>query len=123
MAQRARFVLPLPVRRSRVAEFSVFVPALTLMLSTAFLPLLLTRFSVLLLVLGLLVIAWPVAMLTIGFRTRPWVRLALRQRGIDVCGRCGYLLRGLAEADKVCPECGLNCRDLPQLGERESAHV
>ena len=36
----------------------------------------------------------------------PLGRRILRQRGIDVCNRCGYWLRGLGKDITECPECG-----------------
>ena len=36
----------------------------------------------------------------------PLGRCLLRQRGIDVCIRCGYWLRDLSEDITKCPECG-----------------
>jgi DNA-directed RNA polymerase subunit RPC12/RpoP len=37
---------------------------------------------------------------------RPYVFMALQSLGFEVCGRCGYRLRGLGEAATRCPECG-----------------
>lgn len=36
----------------------------------------------------------------------PLGRRLLRERGIDVCIRCGYWLRGLGKDVTECPECG-----------------
>jgi hypothetical protein len=36
----------------------------------------------------------------------PYVRLALRSIGHEVCVECGHLLRGLAIDTPTCPECG-----------------
>ncbi len=36
----------------------------------------------------------------------PVARRLLRERGIDVCIRCGYWLRGLGKDVTECPECG-----------------
>ena len=36
----------------------------------------------------------------------PLARRLLRERGIDVCIRCGYWLRGLGKDVTKCPECG-----------------
>lgn len=36
----------------------------------------------------------------------PLGRRLIRERGIDVCLRCGYWLRGLGEDVTKCPECG-----------------
>ncbi|MEC9372892.1 MAG: hypothetical protein VYC34_03575 [Planctomycetota bacterium] len=38
--------------------------------------------------------------------TRRHIRMLLRKRGVAVCLRCGYDLRGLPEPDERCPECG-----------------
>jgi len=40
------------------------------------------------------------------FRFRACVYRALRERGYDVCMRCGYWLRDLPEDAVCCPECG-----------------
>jgi hypothetical protein len=40
------------------------------------------------------------------FRFRACVYRALRERGYDVCMRCGYWLRDLADDERRCPECG-----------------
>ena len=37
---------------------------------------------------------------------RPHVNQALREMGYDVCGWCGYWLRGLSSSIIKCPECG-----------------
>ena len=37
---------------------------------------------------------------------RPHVNQALREMGYDVCGWCGYWLRGLDDSTQKCPECG-----------------
>jgi hypothetical protein len=39
-------------------------------------------------------------------RFAPCVYRATRQRGHDVCTRCGYWLRGLGDDVGRCPECG-----------------
>jgi hypothetical protein len=39
-------------------------------------------------------------------RFAPCVYLAARRRGHDLCGHCGYWLRGLGEDISRCPECG-----------------
>lgn len=36
----------------------------------------------------------------------PHVYAELRNRGFDVCARCGYWLKGLANDFPTCPECG-----------------
>ena len=40
------------------------------------------------------------------FSILPVARRLLRERGIDVCIRCGYWLRGLGKDVTKCPECG-----------------
>ncbi len=42
------------------------------------------------------------------FSVAPVARRLLRERGIDVCIRCGYWLRDLGKDVTKCPECG--CR-------------
>jgi len=37
---------------------------------------------------------------------KPAVAIALREMGHDVCGSCGYWLRGLSDDVRQCPECG-----------------
>ena len=34
------------------------------------------------------------------------MRRAMGEHGIDLCVECGYLLTGLSDADRGCPECG-----------------
>ena len=43
----------------------------------------------------------------------PLGRRLLRERGIDVCIRCGYWLRGLNDDVRECPECGWQREDVP----------
>jgi len=60
--------------------------------------------------------ASPVALLLVCFvlggavlqrcRFAPCVYQATRQHGCDVCGKCGYWLKGLGEDVERCPECG-----------------
>ena len=40
------------------------------------------------------------------YRFAPCVYRALRLHGYDVCPRCGYWLKGLADDTDRCPECG-----------------
>ncbi|MFG0251378.1 MAG: hypothetical protein ACF8NJ_00730 [Phycisphaerales bacterium JB038] len=47
------------------------------------------------------------------WRFAPCVYRALRQEGHDVCGRCGYLLRGLPADGTCCPECGAKRLESP----------
>ncbi|UCD75798.1 MAG: hypothetical protein JSV91_02550 [Phycisphaerales bacterium] len=46
------------------------------------------------------------------YRFAPCVYRAIRDRGFDVCLKCGYWLRGLGDEVKLCPECGAE-RELP----------
>ncbi len=46
-------------------------------------------------------------------RFAPCVYRALRQRGHDVCLKCGYWLRGLNENISRCPECGRQRETIP----------
>jgi hypothetical protein len=56
-----------------------------------------------------LVMAW------IGRWTwRPSVILAIRERGHDLCVKCGYWLRGLGDDVKRCPECGALREPMPR---------
>ncbi len=48
------------------------------------------------------------------FRFAPCVYRAARQRGHDVCPKCGYWLKGLGADTQRCPECGC----VRRLGER-----
>jgi DNA-directed RNA polymerase subunit RPC12/RpoP len=47
-----------------------------------------------------------VAKLYIRWAWRSQILLALHSLGYEVCGRCGYSLRGLDEDSTHCPECG-----------------
>ena len=50
---------------------------------------------------------WVVAHAVFAYRCRrPYVFMALQSMGYEVCGRCGYRLRGLGEGATRCPECG-----------------
>ena len=50
---------------------------------------------------------WVVANAIFAYRCRrPYVFKALQSLGYEVCGRCGYRLHGLDEAETRCPECG-----------------
>ncbi len=40
------------------------------------------------------------------YRFAPCIYRATRQHGYDVCAKCGYWLRGLADKIERCPECG-----------------
>lgn len=51
----------------------------------------------------------------IGFA--PCVYRATRMAGMDVCLRCGYWLRGLAESEIHCPECGAIRHAMPRGAE------
>ncbi len=46
-------------------------------------------------------------------RFAPCVYRATRQRGFDVCVRCGYWLRGLGDDIQRCPECGMAREAMP----------
>ena len=52
---------------------------------------------------GLSVLALSIV---IRFCVAPLARGLLQERGIDVCIRCGYWLRGLGKDVTNCPECG-----------------
>jgi predicted RNA-binding Zn-ribbon protein involved in translation (DUF1610 family) len=50
---------------------------------------------------------WVLAHALFAYRyRRPYVFMALQSMGYEVCGRCGYRLRGLGEEATRCPECG-----------------
>ena len=66
----------------------------------------------------------PVALFVICFvvggailqrsRFAPCVYRATRQRGYDICAKCGYWLRGLSDDIKRCPECGMAREAVPE---------
>jgi hypothetical protein len=43
----------------------------------------------------------------------PMVRRVMRAHGHDICGKCGYWLRGLGDDVKRCPECGTRREAMP----------
>ncbi len=43
----------------------------------------------------------------------PFVYNELRNRGFDVCDKCGYWLRDLDRSIAQCPECGRQCDAMP----------
>jgi len=47
------------------------------------------------------------------YRFAPCVYRATRRQGYDVCGKCGYWLKGLSDEIKRCPECGAAREALP----------
>jgi hypothetical protein len=49
-------------------------------------------------------------------RFAPCVYQAIRQHGCDVCGKCGYWLKGLGEDVTRCPECGAPREAIGQRG-------
>jgi hypothetical protein len=52
------------------------------------------------------VVGAPTLMLLQRLRMAPLVRQIARERGYDICTRCGYWLRGLPDETTTCPECG-----------------
>jgi len=52
---------------------------------------------------------------------RPHVLAALREMGYEVCGNCGYLLRGLGEDVQNCPECGEPREALQSIARKGNA--
>jgi hypothetical protein len=50
------------------------------------------------------------------YRFAPCVYRATRQLGYDVCGKCGYWLKGLNADITRCPECGAEREPLPDSG-------
>lgn len=59
--------------------------------------------------LGCLLGGFAVYLLALKLGRNTWIveaRQAVRDLGRDVCVRCGYWLRGLADEVSVCPECG-----------------
>ena len=51
------------------------------------------------------------------FSILPVARRLLRQRGIDVCIRCGYWLRDLGKDITECPECGWRRENASSQGD------
>ena len=50
------------------------------------------------------------------------VRTILRERGYDICIKCGYWLRGLDDNVQQCPECGAEREITPTPGIRSDTH-
>ena len=48
----------------------------------------------------------PTLLVLKRLRMAPIVRQVARERGWDICVRCGYWLRDLPETVRRCPECG-----------------
>jgi len=77
-------------------------------------------------VAGCLLGALVVYLIALMIGRRPWIiaaRHAVRDIGRDVCVRCGYWLRGLADDVPACPECGMKRESMPDVltGAEEGA--
>lgn len=72
-----------------------------------------TLFAVLLWIFYFIIFFVGSHYLVFHIRFRPYLYQELRNRGYDICEKCGYILIDIPESSERCPECGTTRSALP----------